>query len=419
MWGSVLRVRLVAVCILLFVVEALAATHPIITAPVTDLANVLAPDVSDRIARRIRSNQASHRVQVAVLLTASTNGEPIADYAFHVAQASHLGDAKADSGILVVIDTGGHHARIEVGRGLEGGLTDLQSSTILEKVQSDLHAGRYQPAVDQILDGIFAATAGASTAAADGSDAKKWQAEQASKFDHPGGRVMPWSIVAVVLVALLLVSVIMQWLPFWWKGALVTLVIGGGVIPLAFHSLSFWPAFYVAWAVGMLFGTITGALYREERLTAVWIFVSAAGATIGAIVPYKLMMGWKPPWEATDVYVVSGLSAAALLIGTWVVAAVLLAVLALFVLAPVNLVALARAEGSASTALHRRMNGWFRERFEIVMGVLGVIGEVGGAAAKEEPTRARSRASSGSSDDDDKYEGGGGNFGGGGASSDF
>ncbi|MEO8878517.1 MAG: TPM domain-containing protein, partial [Polyangiaceae bacterium] len=277
------------VLILLVAPNALAAFYPAISSPVTDYSRVLTPDAKAKLAARIRDHQATFRVQTAVLLTPTTGDDNIADFAFRVAQASHLGDAKADSGVLVVIDTAHHAQRIEVGKGLEGGLPDITANRILAVAAADLRAEHYDVAVDKILTGIFAATAGESTAASDGSDAAKWQAGQDAIADHPHGYPMPWSILFVLFAAMLVVSLTMQWMKFWWKGAAVSLAVGAVAIPAALFALPFWASFYGPWVIGTLFGAVIGALYREERLTAMLLYVSAVTGAVIPVLFYKSM----------------------------------------------------------------------------------------------------------------------------------
>ena len=45
-----------------------------------------------------------------------------------------IGDKEKDNGILFLIALNDHHDRIEVGRGLEGEVTDIESRQILDTV---------------------------------------------------------------------------------------------------------------------------------------------------------------------------------------------------------------------------------------------------------------------------------------------
>lgn len=90
-------------------------------------------------------------VQLQYLLVRTLGGEPIEDYAIRVAEAWKLGTAEADNGVLVVVAVDDRQVRIEVGNGIEGGLTDAQSGRIIRStIAPAFQAGRYG-------DGLYAA----------------------------------------------------------------------------------------------------------------------------------------------------------------------------------------------------------------------------------------------------------------------
>jgi uncharacterized protein len=68
--------------------------------------------------------------QIAVYMINSLEGDDVDDYAVRVFQEWKLGQAGKDNGVLLLISLEDRLVRIEVGRGLEGVLTDLQSSRI-------------------------------------------------------------------------------------------------------------------------------------------------------------------------------------------------------------------------------------------------------------------------------------------------
>lgn len=69
----------------------------------------------------------------AVLVTVSSlDGESIEDYGYGLANAWGIGEEKADSGVLLLLSAGDRKVRIEVGKGLEGRLTDGKTGRILD-----------------------------------------------------------------------------------------------------------------------------------------------------------------------------------------------------------------------------------------------------------------------------------------------
>src|SRR5262252_2474297 len=69
--------------------------------------------------------------QMAVLMVPSTKPEPIEAYSIRVAEAWKIGRKGQDNGVLFLIAKNDRKARIEVGYGLEGVLTDVTSRRII------------------------------------------------------------------------------------------------------------------------------------------------------------------------------------------------------------------------------------------------------------------------------------------------
>ncbi|HEY6951293.1 MAG TPA: TPM domain-containing protein, partial [Bacteroidota bacterium] len=75
----------------------------------------------------------STSTQVVVLMVNSLEGQSIEDYAVKVFEKNKIGQAKKDNGILIVIAKDDHKAKIEVGYGLEGVLTDALCEQIIDR----------------------------------------------------------------------------------------------------------------------------------------------------------------------------------------------------------------------------------------------------------------------------------------------
>jgi uncharacterized protein len=106
---------------------------PALTGPVVDTAGLL----SSEGERRLESLATAARgaggqgVQLQYLIVRTLEGEPIEDFSIRVVEAWKLGTSEADNGVLVTVALEDRAVRIEVGGGLEGGLTDAQSSRII------------------------------------------------------------------------------------------------------------------------------------------------------------------------------------------------------------------------------------------------------------------------------------------------
>lgn len=95
-----------------------------------DDANVLSPQDKQMLEYLVKAEEDSTSNQIAVLIINSLEGDDIDSYGVRVANAWKLGDEKKDNGVLWLISIQDRQMRMEVGRGLEGVLTDAQASRI-------------------------------------------------------------------------------------------------------------------------------------------------------------------------------------------------------------------------------------------------------------------------------------------------
>lgn len=105
---------------------------PALDGTVVDTVGALSPEEKDRLNSKIREvYQDSLGPQIVVLVVDTLQGYTVEEYAHKVFTTWKLGDAKRDDGVLLLLATGDRKTRIEVGQGLEGSLSDIQSKRIL------------------------------------------------------------------------------------------------------------------------------------------------------------------------------------------------------------------------------------------------------------------------------------------------
>lgn len=97
---------------------------------VHDMAGVLTPNDVQMIEYILRAEEDSTSNQIGVLIVPSLEGDDIDSYANRVFIEWKLGQAKKDNGVLFLVAIEDRKMRIETGAGLEGVLTDAQSSRI-------------------------------------------------------------------------------------------------------------------------------------------------------------------------------------------------------------------------------------------------------------------------------------------------
>ncbi len=106
---------------------------PPLASRVTDLAGTLTAADRASLEEKLAAFEARKGAQIAVLVVPTTQPEAIEQYSIRVVDAWKLGREKPDDGALLLVAMQDRALRIEVGRGLEGALTDLVSNRIIDE----------------------------------------------------------------------------------------------------------------------------------------------------------------------------------------------------------------------------------------------------------------------------------------------
>jgi uncharacterized protein len=137
---------------------------PIPPAPsryVTDQVGLLQQATQQQLNQQLYEHDEATGQQVIVWIAPSLEGEDLNDWTNRAFRQWGVGDRELNRGAALFIFTEDRAARIEVGYGLEGALTDLQSGRILQEVLfPDLRAGRPDQGVRQAIMAILAAIEG-------------------------------------------------------------------------------------------------------------------------------------------------------------------------------------------------------------------------------------------------------------------
>lgn len=122
-----------AVLIAIGIPASAATKFPPFSQPVVDAAGGI-PDATEQlIDAELLDYQTRSGNQIAVAVVKTTGNQSIENYAIDLARYWSVGQKNKDNGILLVIANNDRKVRIEVGRGLEGDLTDLQSGRIISE----------------------------------------------------------------------------------------------------------------------------------------------------------------------------------------------------------------------------------------------------------------------------------------------
>ncbi|MBC3875756.1 TPM domain-containing protein [Undibacterium flavidum] len=114
---------------------------------ITDLTQTLTPEQTEALAKKLEALEKTKGSQIAVLMLPTTGEEGIEQFSIRVVDEWKLGRTKIADGVLLLIAKNDKRVRIEVGRGLEGALTDVTSSRIIREFirpafkQNDFYGG--------------------------------------------------------------------------------------------------------------------------------------------------------------------------------------------------------------------------------------------------------------------------------------
>jgi uncharacterized protein len=116
----------------LLLLLAAKTVYPGFSAPVVDAADAVPAVVEQRLDDSLLAYQQASGNQIGVAIVEDTGDQSLEDYAFDLFNKEwKLGDEEKDDGVLLLVVMGAHQLRIEVGSGLEGDLTDVESGRII------------------------------------------------------------------------------------------------------------------------------------------------------------------------------------------------------------------------------------------------------------------------------------------------
>jgi uncharacterized protein len=113
---------------------AAALDVPPLKGYVNDYANMISPSARTQIEAELKAFAQSDSTQVVILTIPSLQGEVLEEYSIKVGETWKIGEKGKDNGIIFLVSNQDRKIRIEVGRGLEGRLTDLTAGRIIDLV---------------------------------------------------------------------------------------------------------------------------------------------------------------------------------------------------------------------------------------------------------------------------------------------
>jgi uncharacterized protein len=177
--------------VLLLGVFAHALNVPPLSGRVNDYARMLSPDMVRSLDTVLTDLERTDSTQIVVLTIPTLAGQNLEEFSIKVAEAWRIGRKGVDNGVILLVAKEERKIRIEVGRGLEGKLTDLVSGRIIRNdIAPRLKAGD--------MDGGIQAGVSALVAVVKGEYRVPSQAETArvGSTQHE----FPWALAFIFLI---------------------------------------------------------------------------------------------------------------------------------------------------------------------------------------------------------------------------
>ncbi len=183
----------------------------------TDLTGTLTAEQQAALEDKLAAFEARKGSQVAVLIVPTTEPEDIAQYGIRVVDQWKLGRAKVDDGVLLLIAKNDRRMRIEVGKGLEGALTDATSKRIIAETITPLfRQGDFYGGINAGLEQIMRVVDGEPLPEPD----RAWHGEVPDL-----GGLLPVLFIATIIASSILNRILGRGI-----GALVTGGVMGGIV---------------------------------------------------------------------------------------------------------------------------------------------------------------------------------------------
>lgn len=128
---------------------------PALNSPVVDKAGLLAAQQSSLLEKKIRAIHKQGGPQLQILILESLQGFPIEQYSIAVAEAWKIGSKNKGDGVIILMSKEDREVRIEVGQGVEGELTDVESHQIIQYAMiPEFKRGKFAKGFENAVDAV-------------------------------------------------------------------------------------------------------------------------------------------------------------------------------------------------------------------------------------------------------------------------
>ncbi|MCX6807766.1 MAG: TPM domain-containing protein [Patescibacteria group bacterium] len=231
---------------------------------VNDFAGILKDTEKTQIENFLQDFRTKTGSEIAVVIIKTLDGQAIEDYSIKLARQWGIGEKNRNNGVLFLVSIEDRAMRIEVGRGLEGAITDLGSRYIQDEIARPLF--RANDYYNGIMDVVVKL-------------AEMAQGEFSAPANYQPSNQISGGMVRLILI---MSFVLLSWLgsilgrsKCWWPGGIIGAGAGGITSWIMGLGLISTAGFAIGLGViGLLFDFIVSRNYQNAkkagRPTAWW-----------------------------------------------------------------------------------------------------------------------------------------------------
>ncbi len=122
----------------------------------SDYAGILTSQEKAALGEKVIAFKNETSNEIAILIVPTTEPETIEQYSIHVTDEWKIGKKDLDNGVLFTVAINDRKMRLEIGRGLEGAITDVQSVNILDTyAKPEFKKGNYAKGINDTIDVVM------------------------------------------------------------------------------------------------------------------------------------------------------------------------------------------------------------------------------------------------------------------------
>jgi len=221
---------------------------------VTDFAAVLSGDARQELEQKLAAFAKEKKHEIAVAVIKTLGGDPLEDYANKLFREWGVGTKEYNNGVLFLVAIDDRKMRIEVGYGLEGALTDLESKHIQDDIVRPLfREGKYGEGIAAGATGIMQAIEGEVLPASSSKKQPSWL----NGIERYGGELL-----FIIIFFFSWIASILGRTKSWWIGGVIGGV-AGGIVALITSAWMWLPAVVI---FGLLFDYAVSKNYKQNSV---------------------------------------------------------------------------------------------------------------------------------------------------------